>query len=63
MSLQRVYLHILALMVMLSCATGLLLKLSDVYVSEKKHLGFILQHMKIIIDQQHLKHLKDLESH
>ena len=61
MSLQRVYLHILALMVMLSCATGLLL--SDVYVSDKKHLGFILQHMKIIIDQQHLKHLKDLESH
>ena len=48
-------------MVMLSCATGLLL--SDVYVSDKKHLGFILQHMKIIIDQQHLKHLKDLESH
>ena len=39
MSLQRVYLHILALMVMLSCATGLLLKLSDVYVSEKKHSG------------------------
>ena len=45
MSLQRHDLHILALMVMLSCAAGL--PLFEVHVSDKKHLGLDLHLIKL----------------